>query len=368
VKKKILFYTPFNRRARDVESVIFAFKAHGYDVVSLSQEDGGEFNRNLAAHGVRALAYSVPGRKSALYFFKHLLYLIRFCKRENVSVVFSHLEPASFVASIAQYFVNAKVFLCRHHINEAALYHFDKSLAYWLTYFLARRIIVVSQAAIRYMLDVENIAQKKLLHINLGYDFSLYAKPDPLKAATIRGKSQGRLNLITACRLTRFKRPGFSLQVLKKLRNKGVDASLILLGEGELRAELEQFVSQNGLNEWVTMPGHVNNMMDYLSAADWVVHPSVLESSCVLIKEAGLVERPVIVCKGIGDFDDYIQNEENGFLVSPDTFVDEGVELILNNRMDHDKLNLIGSNLKQTICSRFDIENVFPQYLSLLTK
>jgi glycosyltransferase involved in cell wall biosynthesis len=55
-----------------------------------------------------------------------------------------------------------------------------------------------------------------------------------------------------------------------------------------------------------------------LSAADLIVHPSITEASSSLIKEAGLVNKPVIVCSGVGDFDQYIEHDKNGYLIKGD--------------------------------------------------
>ncbi|NJM26390.1 MAG: hypothetical protein HC859_13810 [Bacteroidia bacterium] len=42
--KRILFYSPFNQRSRDTESLMIAFKQMGHRVLSLSQQEGHIIN------------------------------------------------------------------------------------------------------------------------------------------------------------------------------------------------------------------------------------------------------------------------------------------------------------------------------------
>ena len=322
----LLFYSPFYRRARDVESLMLHFKKEGHRIISLSQREGVDINPYLHSVGIEAYSYIVPS--NALFFVRHLMYFIRFCQKHKVDYVFSHLDPANFVASMGQYFVRAKVLLNRHHIDEAALYKFHSSITYKITNLLARRIIVVSNRAMRYMIETEGVSPKKLRHVNLSYDFTLFKMPDKKVVDQIRNEYGDRVLLLTACRLTTHKRPELSIALLSKLRDLGVSASLLILGSGDLTEQLKNQISERGLTGKVFLLGHVRNILDYMDAADFIVHPSVLESSCVVIKEAGLIKKPVIACASIGDFDDYVVNGSNGFLVDVDHFVDQAADLI----------------------------------------
>ena len=358
----ILFYTPFHRRSRDVESLMLAFKAKGHRILSLTQLEGRDINPFLRTHGIEAHSYIVPGETNFYYYLRHLLYFVRFCWRNDVSIVFSHLDTANFVASIGQYFVRPKVYLCRHHINEAALYNYHLSWSYRLTNFFAKRIIAVSRHSIEYMNKIEKISLRKLIHINLAYDFSLYDPPNQAAAEKIKNEYGNGLLLVTVCRLTHFKRPDLSIKLLQKLHATNINAKLIILGSGDMQSELEEYIRVNDLGNFVFLLGHIGNVLEYIASADFLVHPSVLESSCVTVKEAGLVEKPVIVCQGIGDFDDYIRHGENGFLVRTDHFVDDAYQIITANIGNRKILEDLGRRLRDVILKRFDIGNVISKY------
>jgi len=340
------------------------FKSKGHKVLSLTQTGGEHFNPFLQENGIEAYSYVAKAQIDVLYYIRNLLYFVNFCRTKKVDVVFSHLESANFVASIGQYLIGSEVFLCRHHIDEAALYKTDRHWSYRLTNLLAKKIIVVSQRALEYVNKVEKIPRRKLIHINLAYDFSLYNVQSADVIQAMRLKYNTDMLLVTLCRLTKFKRPELSIQVLEKLLARGINAKLIILGTGDMAKELNEYVVKENLAGSVFLPGHVCNAMDYLQAADVVIHPSILESSCVVVKEAGLQKKPVVVCRNIGDFDDYLVHGQNAFLVDKDNFVNETFGILTT--VDKTDLQKAGSNLFNDIHRLFAVHNVISRYEPLL--
>jgi glycosyltransferase involved in cell wall biosynthesis len=106
----------------------------------------------------------------------------------------------------------------------------------------------------------------------------------------------------------------------------------------------------------------VDNILEYMAASDFLLHPSLAESSCVVVKEAGLAQLPVIVCRGVGDFDSYLIHERNAFTVDAEEFVDEATEAIINNFSEKDRLVRIAAGLRKTILEKFSIDSVINQY------
>ncbi len=360
----LLFYSPFNNRSRDTESLMLAFKAKGYEVISLSQAEGSYIHPFLQTKGIKTFTHVIKRGNDFIYHLRHLIHFIFFCYRHRIDVVYAHLESACFVAAIGQFFIQGKVFICRHHIDEAALQGFDKSIYYKLTYNLARTIIVVSNHAVEYMVNVEGISKNKISKINLAYDFSLYDKPNMTDVASIRDNLKCDVLLLTVGRLTKHKRVHLSLEVLQGIFNRGINAKLIVLGSGEESDNLNDCANKLGLKDKVVFFGYVQNVMNFIAASDYLIHPSVLESSCVVVKEAGLVRKPVIVCKGVGDFDDYIVHEKNGFMVESDNFVNEAINCI-SYSITGSTLKNMGLNLENEIRHRFDVKNLINQYTKL---
>jgi glycosyltransferase involved in cell wall biosynthesis len=342
---------------------MIAFREQQHHVISLSQASGAQIHDYLRLHGIETHTHVLNRKPGVIYYLQHIFWFIKFCRKHKVDVVYSHLEPANLVSVVAQYFVKARVIIVRHHIDEARLFGFDKSFSYRLTYRLAKDVIVVSKQARQYMIDVEKVNPGKIRHINLAYDFSLYPPPNASRVQEIKGNRYYQVTLLTAGRLNQFKRPELSIEVVKELKARNVNARLLLLGRGVAEESLKNMIREHGLEDNVQIVGYVSNVTDYMAISDFLLHPSVAESSCVVVKEAALTRLPVVVCKGIGDFDDYIEHENNGFIVDRDTFVKDTVDLIIKNL--EQPIDDIASRLYEKVTSLFSVDNILHKYETL---
>ncbi|HZY78381.1 MAG TPA: glycosyltransferase [Cyclobacteriaceae bacterium] len=350
----ILFYTPVNFRCREIESLTEKFIEEGHKVFFLSQCPRGEFHKSMERLGADIFVMDKPNIAN------RVLSVIQFCRKNKIDVCFSHLEPTNFVSVLAQYFLKTRFIIYRHHINEAKLAGFDGSLAYKLTYRLAKTIICVSRQAKEYMISEENVHASRIFHINLGYNFNLY----PLPPAT--RKSHVGIQLLSAGRLNKNKRPRLSVELLKKCVDAGLNCSLVVLGVGEEESNLRELARKYNIQDRVTFAGYTHQILDYMAEADILVHPSVTESSCVVVKEAALVGLPVIVCQGVGDFDDYMKNGLNGAVLPQDRFVDEAFLVLQEFSKNPQPFKETAKRLRTEITTRFNIDTVIGQYNKLI--
>jgi glycosyltransferase involved in cell wall biosynthesis len=231
--------------------------------------------------------------------------------------------------------------------------------------FLSRRIIVVSNAVKKQMVNHEAVSPKKIHVINLGYNFELYHKPDLQKVKEIRELMNCKMILIVVSRMTASKRHIAAVQVLNNLIKKNLDVKMIMMDEGAEKTNIVAFLRNNHIEEKVVFTGFVNNTMNYMAAAHLLVHPSITEASNQVVKEAALLYKPAIVCKNVGDFDEYIINEKNGFIVDQSNLVSGMTEVIEKYYNKMEVLNSLGSKIHDTVLERFAIDPVCDQYLKL---
>jgi len=356
----LLFYTSFNERSRDTESLIESFYKQGHTLFVLTQTEKGIYHEYCQKVGAKTYSHNIP-KKSFIYFIKHAIFLIRFCKDNKIDIVYSHIENASLSAVLAQYFIKARVIACRHIIDEAYLLKSKKFiLLNKLVYFLAKEIIVVSKRCKDHMVMIEGVSEKKIRIIYLAYNFNLYQQPNPKIVKEIKETYKANLLFITACRMIKPKRPEIAIEVVKKLIDDGIDAKLLLLGTGTYSTELESYIKKLNLSDRIFLLGFKSNIMDYLTACDALIHPSILDSSSVIIKEAGLCKKAVVTCSGIGDVDEYLINNINSILVSKENSATEMYIAIKNQ--SNNLSQTFGTNLHQSVINRFSIENILPLY------
>jgi glycosyltransferase involved in cell wall biosynthesis len=358
----ILFYTSIKTRVRDQESLMVEFVKRGHRVFFLNQQVNEYLPSICKQAGVVYETINKPtAQNSILKSFFYFRQLVSFIWKNRIDVVYSHLEPANFIAVFVQFFVKAKVVIVRHHHDLAQLAGFSKDFSYRITYKLAKQVIVVSEATKKFMVKVESVTGEKIYPIRLGYDFTCFGNVNIQKVSGIRERLVGKIILITVGRLDSYKRPEISLNLVKKLSDAGLNVHLFILGAGDRLEILEWLVNEYGIADDVEFLGYEDDVLTYLKASDWLIHPSISESSCVVVKEAGLVELPVIVCKGIGDFDEYLKNEVNSFLVNRDKFAEEAFQIVITNRNSVTRDN-IGKALGLEIRNRFHISSVVQEY------
>ncbi len=359
----ILFYTPFNLRSRDTESLMEAFIKQGHKVFVLTQAGEGVYHENCRKIGVDVNTHVIPKKNSFVYFLKHTRYLIKFCKKNKIDVLYAHLETAGLPAVLAQYFIKAKVFACRHVIDEAYLFNSRNFVILTrIVYFFAKNIIVVSSRCKQFMMEVESVKEKKIQVVFLAYNFKLYQEPDKNVVAEIKQKYPADILLIVACRLVAPKRTELAINVTKKLIEKGINAKMMVLGTGPDFENIKEYIIKNDLAQSVFMEGFKLNVMDYLSASDILIHPSLSDSSSVIIKEAGLNKKVVMACEGIGDVDDYLINGKNAILVSKENTENEMIDAVIKLHNERKLMETLGSNLHDVVIDRFSINNILPTY------
>lgn len=119
--------------------------------------------------------------------------------------------------------------------------------------------------------------------------------------------------VVAVGRLSRQK--GFDVLLRALAELSGV--SLLLIGDGPRRAELEQLRDSLGLGERVRMIGWADDARPYLGSADVLAVPSRWEAFPLVIPEAMLAGLPVVATK-VGSIDEAVMGGETGFLVDAD--------------------------------------------------
>ena len=102
--------------------------------------------------------------------------------------------------------------------------------------------------------------------------------------------------LVSVGRLSEQKGQLLLVEAAARVAKAGVDFQLVLIGEGELRVEIEQFIKQHGLEQTVILAGWMNGgqIRREMLAARALVMPSFAEGLPVVIMESLALERPVI--------------------------------------------------------------------------
>jgi glycosyltransferase involved in cell wall biosynthesis len=365
----ILFYTISNKRSRDIESQAMAFAQEGHRIFLLTQSDRSQLHDFFESKKFSA-QYSKPLRTIfPLYVVVEVIKLVWFCYRHRITVVHAHLDPCCLIAVQAQFLLHAKVIVTRHHADALRYETTEKNQRISRNiYAKAKTVVAVSQNVKQFMVEEERIEESKITVIPLSYNFDLYEKPSVQAVEAIRLQYATSLLFCTVGRVTGLKRMNLIIEFIDRLIKAGLDCKLMIVGKGPEEAALKQQVEILSLQNQIFFVGFSNNVLPYIAAADYYLHFSITEATCTTVKEAALVGTPVIVCQGVGDFDQYIKHKENSYLVSKADPVTDAVALLHEIYPNEPMRKQVGEQLRKTIVSFFAIERAMPVYKAMHEK
>jgi glycosyltransferase involved in cell wall biosynthesis len=99
------------------------------------------------------------------------------------------------------------------------------------------------------------------------------------------------------------------------LAKNGITIELVLVGDGEIRAQVERLISQYGLDGQIRISGWISSdrVREEILAARGLVLPSFAEGLPVVIMEAMALRRPVLSTY-VGGIPELVRPGENGWL------------------------------------------------------
>jgi glycosyltransferase involved in cell wall biosynthesis len=151
-------------------------------------------------------------------------------------------------------------------------------------------------------------------HVHYIFDAAVDCAEFPFVDRTQR---TGEPTFVFVGRFERWKGPDLAVRAWKLLRDQGRRAKLKLIGDGDLRGELETLVDQSGLRDWVSFTGFLpqKQVATELEQADGFVFPSYWEAGGAVVLEAMASGLPCVVLNWGGPAE-YV-DAQSGVLIEP---------------------------------------------------
>ena len=305
--------------ARHVVWLTQGLKPEGYEtllvagVVPAGEDD---MSYVAAAAGVQPFTIAEMSREISLKDAVTIWKLFRLMRRERPDIVHTHTAKAGTVGRVAglmyRWLTPAALvgqprrcsFLHTYHGHVFHSYYgpLKTRLFLGIERFLARsasdRIIVVSEQQRREINQVFRVGRsEQFAVIPLGIDMSAYAlwqsRKTRLRAELNAQDDQVLVGIVG--RLTEIKNHDLFLQgaaLLKK--NTAVKVRFVIIGDGNLRGDLEKQAKSLELSEDVSFLGTRNDPEDFYPALDIVALTSLNEGTPLTLIEAMANARPVI--------------------------------------------------------------------------
>lgn len=95
---------------------------------------------------------------------------------------------------------------------------------------------------------------------------------------------------------------------------------MVLCGDGQLRPQIEKYITQLALEDTIHLPGFLqqDELLPYFAHASCFIHASIQEQWGLVVNEAMAAGLPVLVSNRCGCFEDLITEGVNGFGFNPE--------------------------------------------------
>jgi glycosyltransferase involved in cell wall biosynthesis len=165
------------------------------------------------------------------------------------------------------------------------------------------------------MLNHPKIKKQKKIKFHVINNGIPVQKADKKKEKKPRTGSE-TLTIGSIGRLSTEKGYTFLIEAFSLLIRKGVDARLVLIGDGYERPLLEECVKRHNLWQNVEFTGYMRNAKQYMDDFDIYAISSLTEGLPITLLEAMAARTPV-VATAVGGIPDVIENNREGLLVPP---------------------------------------------------
>lgn len=167
---------------------------------------------------------------------------------------------------------------------------------------------------------------------------------EKLSTEIIDEKINNDILLLTIGRFTNQKGYDHLCETAKILKERNLNFKWIILGEGLLKKQIEDFIKKNNLEDNIILAGTKTNPYPYIKSCNIYIQPSRHEGFGLAIAEAKILNKPVIVTE-FNTARLQIKDRINGLITSFDPFdIADKIELLMKDEVLY---NQIEKNLKK---------------------
>jgi len=275
--------------------------------------------------------------------------------REKPDIIHTHTAKAGALGRIVGILYGKAVLIHTFHGHVFNGYFSKAKTVFfiWVERILALftdRVITVSQHLKDELVYKYRIApEEKIEVIELGFEL------DELLRLSLRENSEV-VNIGIVGRLVPVKNHKMLFRVIEKLTAYSLKLKAVIIGDGEMRDELERYSRELDIQDMVEFKGWVKDLKAIYEGLDIVALASLNEGTPVSIIEAMAAAKPVVATK-VGGVSNVVRDKENGYLVASndeEVFRDRLLDLI----EDPEKRKRFGEHGRESVRRRFLLDKL----------
>jgi glycosyltransferase involved in cell wall biosynthesis len=269
--------------------------------------------------------------------------LVHFLQQRNYDIVHTHLLHADLYGGIAARLAPVKRVISTRHNDDDFRRKFPWRLLMNWNLNLMDRVICISENVNQFSQKVEKISPDKITVIPYGLNPNS-VKPDRSWRENLGWSDDVPVVGIVA-RLTEQKGHTTLLQAMSEVVQQFPTVQLVIVGDGELREELQQLAINLGIKSQVCFLGYRKNAAAMMAGFDIFVHPSRWEGFGLVFLEAMTASLPIVATQ-VGSIPEIVRQGETGLLVPVDapTALAHAICRLLSDRTLARKIGQTGRN------------------------
>ncbi|MGH7171129.1 MAG: glycosyltransferase family 4 protein [Gemmataceae bacterium] len=242
--------------------------------------------------------------------------LLNICRRERVCIWHGHDYKSNLLGLILRRFWPMRLVTTVHgwvrHTRRTPLYYWIDRLC--LPHY--ERVICVSEDLQQRCLEY-GVPPERCVLIDNAIDTVEFSRRLPVAEAKQRlGISPGRFVIGAVGRLSEEKGFDILIRSVAGLLKQGLEADLLIIGDGEQQPQLQALIAELGVGDHVRLLGFRADTIELYQAMDVFALSSYREGLPNVLLEAMALEVPVIATR-IAGIPQLIRDGENGLLVEP---------------------------------------------------
>lgn len=279
--------------------------------LGLGQEIEEEFHR-LSDSGIRVVVIPRKGKVDPSLIVK----MVRLMRTSKIDVVMTTLFFADVVGAIAGRLSGVKAIFSWETISAPEWLLTRRLWAYRLAVRLHDRVISVSEATARFLVEERGVPAGKVMIIPYGVDTESYRCGNAAEARKRLRLNDDDLIIGMVGRLHPQKGHVYLIEAAGGIVQRFKNVRFVLIGDGGMREELSALVEARGLQDRFLFLGFRDDVSCLVEAFDIFTLPSLYEGLPNVVLEAMASGRPV-VATAVDGTKEAVVDGETGILVPP---------------------------------------------------
>jgi glycosyltransferase involved in cell wall biosynthesis len=175
---------------------------------------------------------------------------------------------------------------------------------------------IAASEAIRQMLTADGVPAERTVTVHEGIDVERVASTPPVNVHEAFFLPHGAPLVGNVAALVPHKGQRHLIEAARHVVREMPDARFVILGEGELREQLERQVNEHHLQKHVLLPGFRTDVIGCIKGFDLFAMSSVTEGLGTSLLDAMACARPIVATTA-GGIPEIVEDGVNGVLVPP---------------------------------------------------